>query len=66
MNYLRSNGFRMDNSYECILKKFAHYTINKPNEKIVETGTLFHWIVSKDIFIMAQMLQKREIWNYLA
>lgn len=53
----------MDNSYECILKKFAHYTINKPNEKIVETGTL---IVSKDIFIMAQMLQKREIWNYLA
>lgn len=56
----------MDNSYECILKKFAHYTINKPNEKIVETGTSFHWIVSKDIFIMAQMLQKREIWNYLA
>lgn len=34
--------------------------------KNVETGTLFHWIVSKDIFIMAQMLQKREIWNYLA
>lgn len=56
----------MDNSYECILKKFAHYTINKPNKKIVETGTLFHWIVSKDIFIMAQMLPKREIWNYLA
>lgn len=30
----------MDNSNECILKKFAHYTINKANQKkIVETDS---------------------------
>lgn len=42
----------MDNLYECILKKFVYYIINKLNEKIVEIGILFYWIVFKDIFIL--------------
>lgn len=32
----------MDNLYECILKKFVYYIINKLNEKIVEIGILFY------------------------
>lgn len=54
----------MDNSYECILKKFAHYTINKPNQKkLLKLVLLFHCIVSEDIYINKNwLLQKQKLY----